>query len=1321
MVETYDTPGEYQLEAPDNAVYAHIEAWGGDGAGGYDDSFSSDGGDAGYIDALVPVDPGEHINVTVAGGADGTSGGYNGGGDGSSADDSMSGGGGGASDIRIGGETLEDRVLVAAGGAGGAGGGRDGGDGGAEVGETGRHSLSWDVGGEGGSQTSGGAPGEGGDNPGEFGVGGDGDSASFDDGASSAGAGGGGWYGGGGGGIVDGVNGGGGGGSNYLLDAGDALANERGESADNDGDGTVSVEFVTSDPPADLGVTDWTDDTVTLSWDDSDVDDHEAIRIYRSETSPVPIDDEHLVKTVDASETTAVDDTVDDYTEYHYVVTAVVEVGETDPSNEASVLTDVHPPTFESLEAQSNDDLVAEWAVESDAGDEHKLEVSLDGESWDVVATVDGSAKTASWDGALDGRVYTGRIRVIANSGAETREATSDTLYTTTDLPNPESYDLDATDLNQLTVVNLEPRIDNGEYRVRWTRTATDEDWNEATYAYDDEIIITGLLNGEEYDVEVRPETEDVIGDWLDETVVSLLEPNINLGVTSTEPTTVEIDWTTISNFDGVQEIWRARNDYDYDDPKGELIATLEADTESFTDDVQPDRDYHYTTRAQTAYTHADADVETTTDSAGLEQSPVPPRGWYAEVIHPNGQTLMPQILSEAGRNPTINGYPRVEIPTPYDDSWHSDALNDADMRVWHDGDRQPIERLEHRSLEEGGSDKQTVLEGKGGTQLEHRVVEDVDLEPTHELVKRLLNEYTDYDYVVDEPIIDEESVTLQTADEAVELEMALVEAILEQITNETIPLEITDDGRIVPLQTCHVFDQDDGDFDEEYSGGRAGNPSMWGSGSFDYTVPVEHIGYAIREGKYDETDDIEYTFNSNEFLSWSLSGRDSIEWYEVSGWLQNHYNEDVEGFNWTITGDSEYTADIIAIFDARYHDPNKWDNEVHEPDGYLDDPPLYPERLDLDLEPIATPLPISDLTLEVEMDDGEPAISLGLGIDGTDEFDEAAEVTTHTIDYDVLSTTAQPRISLAHRRGLEPREQTPRLGYEPQGLDALSLDATLDSTPVVTNRSFDGKLIDVLRKLADIGNFVFEVRTDDNDDLVVHWTQLEQRATDADPDLASYSVDKQTEDVVERAIIYGGAQRVSRQPIDVEIGEWIDLPFSDARLVEGRETVYEGDTEYSRADDYQIRYTTEDGQPRLRALEDGDLEDRQTVRIDADVKPRGEHVQADVVDPAEARTVIEDIPALATQQMCEQVALYLVEETGRSIVEAEVVVPHDDVGWSIVEAVNINALPGDGHWQTREIDSDPTRTMLRLGQGQTVREAIQEIRDRTSQAEERV
>jgi len=194
--------------------YYKIETWGASGA-----TSATSGGLGSYASGEIYLNEGNILYVYV--GDEGTAGnttstfqggGYNGGGNAIYS----AGAGGGATDIRIGGTSLNDRIMVA--GAGGGSGAFSansyGGAGGDLIGVTGgHHSSSFQGGGTGGYQQYGGTLGNGtvAGTIGTFGTGGNGGyEESY---AHGSGAGGGGYYGGAGGSAR---NGGGGGGSSYI-------------------------------------------------------------------------------------------------------------------------------------------------------------------------------------------------------------------------------------------------------------------------------------------------------------------------------------------------------------------------------------------------------------------------------------------------------------------------------------------------------------------------------------------------------------------------------------------------------------------------------------------------------------------------------------------------------------------------------------------------------------------------------------------------------------------------------------------------------------------------------------------------------------------------------------------------------------------------------------------------------------------------------------------------------------------------------------------------------------------------------------------------
>jgi hypothetical protein len=214
---------------PSGITSITIEAWGA--AGG---SYSNPGGAGGYSTGILSVTPGQTLYIFVGQTPANSAGGFNGGGAGFS--DTYSRGGGGASDIRVSGTALGDRVIVAAGGggstnqaseSGGFGGGYSGGDGVGAEGYVGDHFC-----GHGATQSSGGAGSTyyGLSTPGSLGQGGNALLAAN----NLGGGGGGGYYGGG-----AGDHGGGGGGSSYTG----GVTNSSTSSGVRSGNGQVIITY----------------------------------------------------------------------------------------------------------------------------------------------------------------------------------------------------------------------------------------------------------------------------------------------------------------------------------------------------------------------------------------------------------------------------------------------------------------------------------------------------------------------------------------------------------------------------------------------------------------------------------------------------------------------------------------------------------------------------------------------------------------------------------------------------------------------------------------------------------------------------------------------------------------------------------------------------------------------------------------------------------------------------------------------------------------------------------------------------------------------
>lgn len=121
-VQTWTVPetGLYRLNA--------YGAQGSPGAGTGSGARNAAGGAGAYARGDIFLTAGTVLRIYVGGTGIGVSGGWNGGGSGQTqTTNRVSGGGGGATDVRIGGTALANRVLVAGGGGGGAGAGTSGG------------------------------------------------------------------------------------------------------------------------------------------------------------------------------------------------------------------------------------------------------------------------------------------------------------------------------------------------------------------------------------------------------------------------------------------------------------------------------------------------------------------------------------------------------------------------------------------------------------------------------------------------------------------------------------------------------------------------------------------------------------------------------------------------------------------------------------------------------------------------------------------------------------------------------------------------------------------------------------------------------------------------------------------------------------------------------------------------------------------------------------------------------------------------------------------------------------------------------------------
>lgn len=475
--ETFGATGSEQTwTVPDGVSSVTIECLGaGDGTG---ESFG------GYATGQLAVNPGDtlYLYVGTAGG-DNTPGWPNGG-DASNVSISSptyvssdaARGGGGSSDVRYGGSTTSD-IVILAGGGGGRGDADD------------KYSKgTWYHGEDGGGSTSSS------DDSGSF-NGGDGETGT-DGHNTTAGGGGGGGLNGGIGGTVSAYNAianGGGGGDGSIAGVSNGSMTTGGG---NSGDGEIVIFYTT--PPSNLSADTVRFRSIDLSW--APVDNAESYNIYRGGSQ---------IDSVSPGTTTYTDDGLSPTTQYEYYVTVVVDGTESGPSKKITPTTGGDAPTNVSAAAGAVGELDITWDDTNDDEDGYEIHLATSSgvdTSGTPAKTTSANATSATVSGLKDGEKYYLQVVAIRNDerGNDSAEANGTTVlpaptFLSTSNIQPTSADLSWTNNHNY-----------GSVTVQYKRSSNSswQDWATDLSLLTESETLTGLLNGEEYDVRVLAVTE---------------------------------------------------------------------------------------------------------------------------------------------------------------------------------------------------------------------------------------------------------------------------------------------------------------------------------------------------------------------------------------------------------------------------------------------------------------------------------------------------------------------------------------------------------------------------------------------------------------------------------------------------------------------------------------------------------------------------------------------------------------------------------------------------------------------------------------------
>ncbi|SIR99680.1 hypothetical protein SAMN05421858_5052 [Haladaptatus litoreus] len=709
----------------------------------------------------------------------------------------------------------------------------------------------------------------------------------------------------------------------------------------------------------------------------------------------------------------------------------------------------------------------------------------------------------------------------------------------------------------------------------------------------------------------------------------------------------------------------------------------------------------------------------------------VPSSGWHVEIDGENGHTHTPDLLDDPQRVPKTNDLPEITIPVRRTEKWLDPQFERADMRVWCGGQRQPIDRLEKVEIQDG----KTVLRGRGGVELLDPVEVQYDQDAIHEAARDLIEEHTPYAANVDAPNVDVEEdvqITSVTTKE---------DFINEFEIRDTDPIDIGN-GYIGLHKSCAVSDAVDDSIANDgttissnvYSGGNAVELTSQGDRvvfqiDFPYRIPNEYVGVKIRD-RTQGSSDISFRWNQTEFahnssdqvtISWHELGKSSL--YSQGGGYQTVIGEDIDPdrshfLGIVAEGSSSYIVDSIAVYDTRYN--YTWDNYAGGTGQYLNGPEEYPDRVWVSSREIPLTKAVVGGRLDASLnstttttDNSTPHIGFSQTQGRfylTSNADENAESTGDWDNLDTPGGSLKVGFALSRWGDDADRQKIPAEGFRPHRVQDYQLTADLSTLPIIVNQSYNDSLRNVLKDLANRGDFVWEYRRDPKTgEQSIEWTQAGQRETEIDVDEVSYTVEKDSSQVADSVSVYGGSQSYIAR-FQADIGNSVGLP--NTRIQELSDTVRNprSGVRYERNEDYEIDY--ENG--RITALSDGLMDDDGWYEVEYQYQTYGDYAVSGVQNPRQHPP--QDIASLASNAACAQAARIIINDLQTPQFEAEMTIPQETIPWSLADALHVEGLETGGQaLKIRNVEQRPGETVLTLGIGRNIGEIISDIETRVS------
>jgi hypothetical protein len=306
----------------------------------------------------------------------------------------------------------------------------------------------------------------------------------------------------------------------------------------------------------------------------------------------------------------------------------------------------------------------------------------------------------------------------------------------------------------------------------------------------------------------------------------------------------------------------------------------------------------------------------------------------------------------------------------------------------------------------------------------------------------------------------------------------------------ETAPVVVSS-GEVRPAQTAWVAEAGTRVDADRFSGGTAEFFNSVGDFSDSltftpqYRVPNDHLRFAFRGEKDDGGLLLAFQLSGSGQVTSGTTPTSTLGWTDqapsqFSGDLaaDTQHTVFLESIN-DFSSDDEFpdaTVDLIAVYDDRY--PPTFDNQVHEPGGYLDGPEAIPASVQAVADAVETANSITAAELAVAADTAtNQSLGIEFGPDTSTAFDaDLTGTNTTTLSGENpgdLEATIQAAVTLG-RTDATRDTQTPRTGFEAQTLTDWSLAVDEVSILTFNNREFSGNWYQILQEMHADGGLIF-------------------------------------------------------------------------------------------------------------------------------------------------------------------------------------------------------------------------------------------------------